>query len=126
MSQILHSETPIECKQLAHEIVNFDEDNWKQVAKNMCKDGLLEKFRQNPSIKETLLNTGEKPLVECSYDKICTGVSLSNRNCLDRRLWINTGGILGEMLMDIRNTLRNDTSIKVNEGPELMEATAST
>ena len=93
---------------------------------NMCKDGLMEKFRQNPSITETLLNTGEKCLVECSYDKVWgTGVSLSNRNYLDKRLWANFGGILGDMLMDIRSTLRNESNTSATEEPEFMDATAS-
>ena len=37
MSQIMNADTPLECKQLSREIVNFDEDNWRQVAKNMCQ-----------------------------------------------------------------------------------------
>ena len=51
MLQILYADTPLKCKQLAREIVNYDENNWKQVARNMCHEGLMEKFRQNPSIK---------------------------------------------------------------------------
>ena len=129
MLQILYADTPLkckQCKQLSKEIANYDENNWKQVAKNMCHEGLLEKFKQNPSIKETLLNTGEKNLVECSYDKVWgTGVSLSNRNCLDKRLWANSGGILEDMLMDIRNTLRNEMNTTATVEPEFMDATES-
>ena len=65
MSQILYADTPLECKQLSRDIANYDDDNWRQVAKNMCQDGIMEKFKQNPSIGETLLNTGNKRLVEC-------------------------------------------------------------
>ena len=84
MSQILYAETPLECKQLSREIVNYDEGNWKMVAKNICMDGLTEKFIQNPSLAETLLNTEEKCLVECSYDKLWgTGVPLSDTACLN-------------------------------------------
>ena len=69
MSQILYADTPLECKQLSRDIANYDDNNWRQVAKNMCQDGIMEKFKQNPSIGETLLNTGNKRLVECSFDK---------------------------------------------------------
>ena len=68
MLQILYADTPLECKQLSREIANYDENNWKLVVKNMCHEGLMEKFKQNPSIRETLLNTGEKNLVEYSYE----------------------------------------------------------
>ena len=128
MSQILYADTLLECKQLSRDIANYDDDNWKQVAKNMCQDGIMEKFKQNPSIGETLLNTGNKRLVECSFDKFWgTGVSLSKKNCLDKKLWANNGGILGEMLMKTRDSLRkNSNNVQIAElEPEFMEATAS-
>ena len=117
MSQILYADMPLECKQLSRDIANYDDDNWKQVAKNMCQDGIMEKFKQNPSIGETLLNTGNKRLVECSFDKFWgIGVSLSNRNCLDKKLWANNGGILGEMLMKTRDSLRkNSINVQIAE-----------
>ena len=128
MSQILYTDTPLECKQLSRDIANYDDDNWRQVAKNMCQDGIMEKFKQNPSIGETLLNTGNKRLVECSFDKLWgTGITLSNRNCLDKNLWANNGGVLGEMLMKTRASLRKDNNnVQAAElEPKLMEATAS-
>ena len=126
MFQILYVDTPLKCKQLSRDIANFDEDNWRQVAKNMCQDGLAEKFKQNPSLSETLLKTGDKKLVECSFDKTWgTGIALCNRNCLDRKLWANKGGILGEMLMEIRALLRKNTTTICDTGPELMDATAT-
>ena len=128
MSQILYADTPLECKQLSRDIANYDDDNWRQVAKNMCQDGIMEKFKQNPSIGETLLNTGNKKLVECSFDKFWgTEITLLNRNCLDKKLWANNGGILGEMLMKTRDSLRKDNNnVQAAElEPELMEATAS-
>ena len=75
-----------------------------------------------------MLNTGNKRLVECSFDKFWgTRVSLSNRNCLDKKLWDNNGGILGEMLMKTRDSLKkNSNSVQIAEPePEFMEATAS-
>ena len=61
-------------------------------AKNMCQHGIAEKFKQNTTLGETLLKTGDKKLVECSFDKLWgTGIALSNRNRLDKRLWVNDG-----------------------------------
>ena len=125
MSQILYADTPLECKQLSRDIDNFNEDNWRQVAKNMCQEGINEKFRQNPTLSEILLQTGDKKIVECSFDKHWgNGIPLYNRGCLDKRMWANNGGILAEMLETTRMLLRSTSSINPSE-PELMEATAS-
>ena len=125
MSQILYTDTPLECKQLARDIANYDEYNWRQVAKNMCQEGITEKFKQNPTLDDILIKTGDKNLVECSFDKFWgTGVPLSNRNCLDNRMWANNGGILSEMLVHTREQLRNANNTRSTE-PELMEATAA-
>ena len=70
MAQILNASTPLECKRLAREIINYNEDNWRMIAKNMCFEGLKEKFAQNPTLVETLLKTNNKTLVECSFDRI--------------------------------------------------------
>ena len=124
MSQIMYADTPLECKQLSREIVNYDENNWRQVAKNMCQEGITEKFKQNPTVSDILLETGNKKLVESSFDKFWgTGISLSNRNCLDQKMWANNGGILGEMLMTTRDLLRNNSTSTTEL--ELMEATGS-
>ena len=40
MAQILNAGTPLECKKLAKEIVNYNEDNWRMVVKNMCFEEL--------------------------------------------------------------------------------------
>ena len=127
MCLMRYADTPLKCKQLSRDIANYDEDNWRQVAKNMCQDGIAEKFKQNPSLGETLLNTGnKKELVECSFDKFWgTGIALSNRNSLDKRLWVNDGGILGEMLMEIRASLKNNNNNILAAEPELMEAITS-
>ena len=125
MSQ-MNADTPLECKQLSRDIANYDEDNWRQVAQNMCQEGITEKFKQNPTLSSILVNTGDKKLIECSFDKFWgTGVSLSNRNCLDKWLWVNNGGILGEMLMNKRETLRNTNNSAPTSEQEFMEATAS-
>ena len=126
MSQILYADTPLKCKQLSRHIANYDEDNWRQVTKNMCQEGITEKFKQNPSLGEKLLSTGNKKIVECPFDKLWgTGIAISNRNCLDKRLWANDGGILGEMLMDIRTLLKNNHNNIQNVEPELMDTKAA-
>ena len=122
MAQILYANTLLECKRLAREIANYDKDNWRMVAKDMCFDGLKEKFTQNPTLSDTLLKTNSKTLVECSFSRVWgNGIPLGDRSCMDRQKWHNVG-ILGEMLMEIRSELRNQPNVR---SPEPMDATVS-
>ena len=123
MAQIMSTSTPLECKRLSRDITNYNEDNWRMVAKDMCFVGLREKFVQNPSLMEALLKTEEKTLVECSFDRIWgNGIPLGDHSCLDRQKWHNIG-ILGEMLMKIRSQLRTQST---ETGITPMDATGNT
>ena len=106
--RILNCEDAIDSKDTARDINNFDRRRWNEVAEELCYDGIKEKFLQNPSLMETLLNTGNKTLVESSYDDVWgTGVPLSNRNCLVQEQW-KSFGILGRILMNIRENAKNE------------------
>ena len=120
MAQILYANSPLESKRLARDISNYNAENWRMVAKNMCYEGLKEKFLQNPTVAKALMDTKDKTLVECSFDKIWgNGIPLSDRSWMDKQKWHNIG-ILGEMLMDIRKELINQNSEEVES---LMDAT---
>ena len=121
MAQILYANNPLESKRLARDISNYNEENWKMVAKNMCYEGLKEKFLQNPTVAKALMATKDKTLVECSHDKIWgNGIPLSDKSWMDKQRWHNTG-ILGEMLMDIRKELINS-----EEAESFMDTTETT
>ena len=80
-------------------------------ARKEKKEKKKEKFAQNPTLMETLMKTDNKTLVECSFDRIWgNGIPLGDRSCMDRQKWYNVG-ILGEMLMEIRSQLRNQTRV---------------
>ena len=122
MAQILYASTPLERKRLARDIANYDEDNWRMVAKHMCFDGLKEKFTQNPTLTDILLKTSSKALVECSFNRIWGNrIPLGDCSCMDRQKWHNVG-ILGEMLMEIRSELRNQPDVR---GSVPMDTTVS-
>ena len=68
----------------------------------MCKKGLEAKFTQNPRAMQALLETGQKKLVECTYDSLWgNGIPLHQPSCLNQHLWKNQG-ILGEILQEIQ------------------------
>ena len=75
MAQILSTEDALESKLLARDIIGYDERRWKEVAYKECYAGLFEKFAQNEELKRVLINTGNKTLVESSFNQ-----NLGNRN----------------------------------------------
>ena len=101
-TKILQCETALECKQLGKTIdTSSDNPYWEDCAKEKCKPGIVAKFQQNRPLLNTLLGTRDKRLMECSYDQLWgTGIPLHYDNWLKS---VTDTGILGEILMEIRN-----------------------
>ena len=84
----LAAETPIDCKQLAKNISNFNAATWKENAKASCTPGILTKFEQHDAFGNLLRSTGTKTLIECCNDKDWgTGVPLHYANALKSEHW---------------------------------------
>ena len=63
---------------------------------------------------EKLLDTGDKTLVEASYDEAWgTGQHLGSRDCLTESKWKSTG-ILGRILMRIRSEAQTSSIDEVS------------
>ena len=85
---ILTVKSPLECKKLSRDISNFNYKRWTENAKDLCQNGIEAKFVQNPWIMQTLLETGNKKLVECTKDYLWgTGVPLNDPQCLTEKYW---------------------------------------
>ena len=95
-TRIITAERPADCKAMGTDIKNFNQDRWDSIAKEICKPGIREKFKQQPALMDVLVNcTQDKEIVECASDKVWgTGYALSKPDCLNRRKWIGQG-ILG-------------------------------
>ena len=105
-SQILASDTTLECKDIAKNISGFDYQAWNDNAKDQCKEGISAKFLSHSWLAEKLLSTGDKIIVECCCDKVWgTGVPLQEEDCLDRWKW-ESQGILGEILQEVWTQLK--------------------
>ena len=103
--RLLNSEDALECKNIARDIRDFNRANWNSSAEEQCSEGIKQKFLQNPHLMQLLTATGEKTIVESSYDDIWgTGLPLSDPNCLTKSKWKSIG-ILGRTLMNIRELL---------------------
>ena len=103
---ILASTSASECKNEARNIRNYDQKRWEESAKTLCYEGIKSKFLQNLWLRKQLLSTNDDTLAEATYDKLWgTGIPFHQRDCTDRTQWHGVG-IMGEMLMAIREELK--------------------
>ena len=106
-SDILSTTDALTCKKLSIQIEGYTSDLWNTKAKHICERGIMAKFQQNHKLQCQLLSTGNKKLVECSYDKKWgCGIPLSNATCLDESGW-SEENLLGTILMESRAQLRS-------------------
>ena len=103
MERILNCEDAADCKEVSRDIANLNRKDWVESAETLCFEGIQAKFLQNEHLMEKLLDTGDKTLVEASYDEAWgTGQHLGSRDCLNESKWKSIG-ILGRILMRIRS-----------------------
>jgi len=98
-------------KSLGREVKEFDEVFWRRYREDLVYKGLYAKFSQNEDLKQKLLATGDKMLVEASpYDKIW-GIGLSRWDyaAQDMNQWKGLN-LLGKVLMRVRSKLREEVS----------------
>ena len=101
MAQVMTAKDALDCKLIARDTVGYEERRWKEVAYQECYNGLFAKFEQYPTLKQVFLQTGEKTIVESSYDRIWgteylsvippawTRVSGITQEYLDQSSWIS-------------------------------------
>ena len=92
-------------KKLGRRVKNFDERIWRRESKKIVKFGNEAKFFQNSKLKEGLLATYPKLLVEASpYDAIWgVGLSANHPDILDSKTWRGLNQ-LGTILTEIRDS----------------------
>lgn len=104
--QILNTKDPKTAKELARKISNFNNDFWDHIKFSAMFVACYAKFSQNTLLKQDLLNTKSKILVEASpYDEIW-GVGLAEEDDLILREenWRGSN-LLGKVLMQVRGLL---------------------
>ena len=115
MDNILNSEDALESKTIARDIKDYNRQHWNEKAELLCYEGIKQKFEQNIQLKEILLATDNKTLVEASYDDVWgTGIPLSNEDCLTPAKW-KTQGILGRILVHIRDSYLDNSKLNEND-----------
>lgn len=105
--QIFQAHTPQEFKNLGKQVNNYNDDVWNLHKDRIMIEGLYAKFSQNVELKDFLLSTEDKILVEASpYDKIW-GIALDEDDdrVTDPSQWQGENH-LGFALMTVRDLLR--------------------
>lgn len=105
-NQCLKKMHPKEYKALGRAIANFDETLWNEKKVDIVLEGNMAKFSQNKELKQYLLNTKSKIIVESSpYDKIWgIGLAKDHENAMNPALWQGEN-LLGFILMEVRDRL---------------------
>ncbi|MEV0841719.1 NADAR family protein [Actinocatenispora sera] len=106
LARILAARTPAEAKKLGRSVRDFDRQVWESRRYGLVVDGNVAKFGQDPRLREFLLGTGSRVLVEASpYDRIWgAGVAVTDERATDPGRWPGTN-LLGFALMQARELL---------------------
>jgi ribA/ribD-fused uncharacterized protein len=104
--EIIEAETPNQAKKLGRKVKNFDDLVWKEHKTKIVIEGNFHKFSQHTHLKNFLLSTGNKVIVEASpYDRIWgIGMGKENADAHSPQLWKGLN-LLGFALMEVRERL---------------------
>lgn len=105
--QILAAPHPGAAKQLGRQVAGFDEAQWQAARSAIVIAGNMAKFSQNEVLRQRLLNTGERVLVEASPVDATWGIGLAATDPLatQPQQWPGLN-LLGFALMTVRDQLR--------------------
>jgi len=105
--KILKTTSPMKIKQLGRQVKGFKDKTWKKHRLDSMYRHCFAKFSQNEHLKEALLRTGNKQMVEASPSDRVWGIGL-NEDVARRRAPDTWPGqnLLGQVLNNVREELR--------------------
>ena len=103
--EILAAKTPGEAKALGRKVRNFDQSVWNENCDRVVEEGNFLKFGQDERLKNILLRTGERDIVETSPNDRFWGVGFNSEEALEH---VDEWGEnrLGKALMRARERLK--------------------
>ena len=106
--RIMETEDPSVHKMLGREIIGFNEEKWNLHKYQFVLNANLAKFSQNQPLKDFILSTGSKILVEASpYDKIGgIGMNANDENITNPSLWQGQN-LFGIALIQVRDIIKS-------------------
>ena len=108
LEEILKSGHPKQAKDLGRRVTGFKNEIWDKEKFRIVSEANFLKFSQSKSLKQFLLNTNERVLVEASpNDKVWgIGMAQDNEHIENPYKWKGEN-LLGFALMEVRDMLRN-------------------
>lgn len=105
--KIIASSHPKQAKALGRKVLGFDDKVWNEHRFDIVVAGNLAKFAQHPKLRDYLLATGQRVLVEASpVDKIWgVGLAKEDDNIANPLQWKGLN-LLGFALMEVRDRLQ--------------------
>jgi ribA/ribD-fused uncharacterized protein len=106
VAKILACQYPSEAKKLGRMVKSFNSQTWEQHCFGIVVQGNIAKFSQNLALKEFLLATGKRVLVEASPSDSIWGIGLAQDHAHAKQphLWQGQN-LLGFSLMKVREQL---------------------
>ena len=106
-ADILKTPYPKEQKDLGRSVANWDNAAWDEIKEKVVEEGSYLKFSQNRELREKLLMTRDRELVEASASDRVWGVGFNAKSALSRREEWGTN-LLGKCLMKARERIREE------------------
>ena len=107
LARILETPHPADVKKLGRAVRGFEEGRWAVARFDIVVRGNLAKFSQHDRLRDYLLATGDRVLVEAAPGYRVWGIGLTQRDPLARApaRWPGLN-LLGFALMEVRSGLR--------------------
>ncbi len=105
-AQVLAAGHPNQAKALGRQVRGFDEELWARHRWDLVVEGNVAKFGQHPALRDFLLGTGSRVLVEASpLDRVWgIGLAADDERAADPARWQGLN-LLGFALMETRSRL---------------------
>lgn len=107
IERTLQIRDPVEAKSVLNQLRKDHEQEWQRDRMDITTEGIRAKFQQNEHLSSFLRNTDTLTLGEASKDT-CWGIGmmLDNKNATDSSKWTHGGNLLGAVLMQVRQELK--------------------
>jgi ribA/ribD-fused uncharacterized protein len=111
--RIVAAPHPGAAKALGREVRGFDEQRWAERRFEIVVDANMAKFGQHPELREFLLGTGDRVLVEASPRDRVWGIGLAadDDRAQSPQQWLGLN-LLGFALMETRRKLREPGQVR--------------
>lgn len=108
LQKIMQAYEPMEQKKIGRRVHGYDDAQWKEHCFDIVVRGNVAKFSQNVKLRNFLLSTGNKILVEASPKDNVWGIGLDeeSHDAVNPKRWPGTN-LLGFALMEVRDKIKD-------------------